>query len=173
MDMERIHIYESDDAGSITKLEYAFVDSRFGEVLTACDDIGLCFAGFVTDGRGRALDELRTRFPHAELAENANAAADVFGETGSIHIAGSRFRRNIWKTLLKVGKGSTVTYAQLAAMAGVPRAVRAAASAVAGNPISVVVPCHRVVRSDGTTGQYYWGADLKRRLLEYEKSDVL
>ena len=163
-------IYESDDPRAIAELRYAFVPTPFGEALTACDGHGLCFAGFVTDERPAALADLSSRFPCAVLYESADAAVDPFGPVDGIHLSGSEFRRRVWRALLKVGYGDRVSYSQLAAMAGVPRAVRAAASAVAANPLSIVVPCHRVVRNDGSIGQYYWGSDLKDRLLKAEQN---
>ena len=164
-----IEITESSSVESVAELEYAFGPSPFGEVLTAVDDCGLCFAGFVTADRRSALDDLHRRFPRAALKEVPSAFVDIFGEVEAVHIVGSEFRRKVWKTLLGVGRGCRISYSQLADMAGMPRSVRAVASAVADNPLSIVVPCHRVVRSDGATGEYYWGAELKRRLLEAEK----
>lgn len=161
-------IFESDSRFGIERLDYAFATSAFGEVLTACDEWGLCFAGFVTEDRTAALADLKRRFPRARLAENEAARTDIFGEVGSLHLAGTAFQRRVWHTLLTVGRGERISYSELAARAGVPRAVRAAASAVAANPLSIVIPCHRIVRNDGSTGRYYWGAELKRRLLESE-----
>ncbi|MCH5329494.1 MAG: methylated-DNA--[protein]-cysteine S-methyltransferase [Alistipes sp.] len=164
-----VKIYESDDTGEIGRLRYAFSESRFGEVLTACDNLGLCFAGFVCGGgRDDALADMKARFPAARFEEDASAVVDVFGVVGALHIAGTPFRRRVWRTLLEVRRGERLSYSQLAAAAGVPRAVRAVASAVAANPISVAIPCHRVVRNDGTIGNYHWGAGLKRLLLEAE-----
>ena len=162
-------IFESESRSVVTHLRFAFSGSPFGEVLTACDDKGLCFAGFVTAGRAEALADLSRRFPRARLEERAEAAVDVFGDVEALHLAGTGFQRRVWRALLTVGRGETLSYSQLAARAGVPRAVRAAASAVAANPLSIIVPCHRIVRNDGSTGEYFWGSELKRRLLEAER----
>lgn len=164
-----MRIFESDTAAEVVDLRYAFSPSPFGEVLTACDDAGLCFAGFVVESRRLALADLSRRFPRARLHESADAAVDVFGTAESLHLVGTPFKRRVWLALLGVGRGETVSYSQLAALAGVPRAVRAAASAVASNPLSVIVPCHRVIRNDETLGQYFWGSELKRQLLEAER----
>ena len=164
-------ITESNDVSAIRNLRYAFSDSPFGEVLTACDEFGLCFAGFAVAGRSQALGELSRRFPAARLGQSAEAAVDIFGEVEALHLAGTRFRLRIWRELLAVKRGERISYSQLATRAGVPRAVRAAASAVASNPVSIVIPCHRVVPSDGSTGKYHWGAELKQMLLESEKKD--
>lgn len=162
-------IFESDNKKSVTVLRYAFADTPFAESLTACSDLGLCFAGFVAGGdRTSALADLSRRFPRAVLYESADAAVDIFGDVEALHLVGTEFQRLVWRTLLTVPSGETLSYSQLAARAGVPRAVRAAASAVAANPLSIIVPCHRIIRNDGSTGQYFWGAELKKRLLEAE-----
>lgn len=165
-------IFESSDKGSICELRYSFGESAFGPTLTACDDAGLCFAGFVTGDRAAALADLSRRFPCARLTEHESAAVDIFGEVETLHLVGTPFQRRIWHSLLSVGRGERISYSQLAERAGVPRAVRAAASAVAANPLSIIIPCHRIVRNDGSTGEYFWGSELKRLLLEAERSET-
>ena len=81
---------------------------------------------------------------------------------------GSAYFRDVWREMRRIPAGSTMSYAELAARAGAPRAVRAAASACARNNVCLVVPCHRVVRTDGTLGGYFYGLDVKRRLLAHE-----
>lgn len=163
-------ICESESRRAVSLLRYAFCATPFGEVLTACDGLGLCYAGFVVEsGREGALADMQRRFPAAR-PEAGGSPVDIFGEVGAIHLSGTAFQRTVWRALLGVGRGERISYSELAARAGFPRAVRAAASAVASNPLSIVVPCHRVVRSDGCAGNYFWGADLKSRLLEWEAS---
>lgn len=82
---------------------------------------------------------------------------------------GTLFQKQVWKVLLKIKKGQTKTYAEVAQMVGRPTAVRAVASAVAKNSIAVLIPCHRVVRSDGGVGEYRWGKKWKERVLNSEK----
>ncbi len=81
---------------------------------------------------------------------------------------GTPFQIKVWKALLKIKSGTTKTYAEVAKMIGKPAAVRAVASAIAKNNIAILVPCHRVIRSDGTIGEYRWGKELKRKLLQSE-----
>ena len=81
----------------------------------------------------------------------------------------SAFRERVYKALMNVPRGTTVSYSQLAALAGHPTAVRAVATAVARNPFACLVPCHRVVPANGSTGRYRWGEKLKAALLELEK----
>lgn len=86
-----------------------------------------------------------------------------------LNLQGTSFQKQVWKVLLKIKKGQTKTYAEVARMVGRPTAVRAVASAVAKNSIAVLIPCHRVVRSDGGVGEYRWGTSVKAELLGSEK----
>lgn len=162
-------ISESSDKRKIKELRYAFVDTPFGCTLTACTELGICFAGFCCGDRQAALDDLSRRFPCAALHESGSAALDIFAPTDAVHLIGTDFQRRVWRALLTVGAGETLSYSRLAERAGAPRAVRATASAVASNPLSIIVPCHRIIRNDGSTGEYYWGSELKKRLLEAEQ----
>jgi AraC family transcriptional regulator, regulatory protein of adaptative response / methylated-DNA-[protein]-cysteine methyltransferase len=82
---------------------------------------------------------------------------------------GTPFQKLVWQTLHKVPHGSRMTYSELASKLGMPRAVRAVASAVANNPISIIIPCHRIVPKGGGIGKYRWGVEMKKKLLEREE----
>ena len=100
-------------------------------------------------------------------------ATSGFGQNGTVlklHLRGTPFQAKVWNTLLKIPFGSVASYKQVAALTDNPRAVRAAASAIARNPVAYVIPCHRVIHSDGTTGQYRWHRDRKAAMLMWEKS---
>lgn len=103
----------------------------------------------------RIVDHLRGRAPHLDLPTDIQATA---------------FQRRVWEELRRIPYGATKTYSEVARAIGRPNAVRAVARACATNPVSVVVPCHRVVREDGNLAGYRWGIDRKRRLLEREKT---
>ena len=90
----------------------------------------------------------------------------------SLDLCGTAFQLKVWKALQQIPFGKTISYSEVAHAIGQPTAIRAVASAIARNPIAVVIPCHRVVHSDGSTGQYHWGAKLKKRLIQWEH-DVL
>lgn len=92
------------------------------------------------------------------------------GREVSLDLQGTPFQQRVWKELLRVPRGKTISYAELARRAGKPRAVRAAASACARNPVALVVPCHRVISSDGSLGGFGWGLDRKKKLLEMEQT---
>lgn len=86
----------------------------------------------------------------------------------NMSLSGTAFQRKVWQALLEIPSGTTETYQQVAERIGDPKAVRPLANAVAANPIAVIIPCHRVVRSDGKIGGYRWGEDVKRKLLDRE-----
>lgn len=93
-----------------------------------------------------------------------------FSEKHKLQPRGTDFQKQVWKALLKIKKGQTRTYAEVAQMIGKPTAVRAVASAIAKNNIAILIPCHRVVRSDGSVGEYRWASGLKKKILKTEGS---
>jgi AraC family transcriptional regulator of adaptative response/methylated-DNA-[protein]-cysteine methyltransferase len=122
---------------------------------------------------------LSDEFSAAELAEEAmpeiaaKVRAFITGE-GSLarvplDIRGTVFQRRVWEALRRIPRGETRTYGEIARQIGAPAAVRAVGSACGANPVALVVPCHRAVRTDGGLGGYAWGLTVKRRLLELEK----
>jgi AraC family transcriptional regulator of adaptative response/methylated-DNA-[protein]-cysteine methyltransferase len=87
-----------------------------------------------------------------------------------VDLLGTAFQKRVWDALMKIPEGETRSYAELAAAVGAPRAARAVASACAHNRIAIVVPCHRVIRGDGSAGGYRWGLPLKQQLLQRERA---
>jgi len=146
---------------------------------------GVCFAEF-GDTEAELLERLRAEFPRAELTPStqANSAElDAWIESLDAHIArdaprpdlpldlrGTAFQIRVWRFLLGIPEGGTLSYSDLAAGIGAPKAARAAASACAANRIAVLVPCHRVLRGDGGLGGYRWGLARKRALLAVEST---
>ncbi len=128
--------------------------------------------------------DLRHRLPNAAIAEMGDApdslADDVAGLLESpwmpldipLDVSGTAFQRIVWNELRMIPSGSTATYAQIARQIGRPRAVRAVAQACAANPLVVVVPCHRVLRSDGGISGYRWGVQRKKELLARESAAI-
>lgn len=122
--------------------------------------------------------DLTARFPGARFIDApealAPAIATLIAGTGEIRVrlAGTPFQTRVWQTLLEVPAGKVVSYATLAGMIGQPRAVRAVGTAVGQNPVSWVVPCHRVTRTGGAIGGYHWGEAAKRALLVREGAIV-
>jgi AraC family transcriptional regulator of adaptative response/methylated-DNA-[protein]-cysteine methyltransferase len=99
------------------------------------------------------------------FAENPALALDL-----PLHIRGTAFQRRVWQALREIPCGATRTYAELAKAVGHPRAVRAVAGACAANPVALAIPCHRVIRTDGSLSGYRWGVDRKAKLLASERA---
>ena len=160
------------DRNSIRQVEYDFVQSAFGEILSAwcCEwERELCFATFTTYlGREAVFAELRALFPSATMRKIDSKEDIITTPPQRILLAGTQFRIDVWRALLTIERGKTTTYSALATIAGHPTAIRAVATSVGRNPISVIVPCHRIVPASGGVGNYHSGAEIKRRLLEWE-----
>jgi AraC family transcriptional regulator of adaptative response/methylated-DNA-[protein]-cysteine methyltransferase len=145
-------------------------------MLVAATDKGVCRLSF---GHGR--EELERLFPSAELVEGGSefsallqrvvAAIDdpSSGRDIPVDVRGTAFQERVWRELRKIPPGETRSYAEIAAAVGKPRAVRAAGSANGANHVPVLIPCHCVVRSDGSLGGYAYGLEIKQKLLEREK----
>ncbi|GFI53662.1 bifunctional transcriptional activator/DNA repair enzyme Ada [Alistipes sp.] len=146
---------------------YTFVDTPYGEAVAVFTHKGLCYLGFTRNDRACVLRHVADTFPNMRLAE-CERTVDPLSDDVVLHLIGTPFRVDVWRALIGVERGRTVSYSELARRAGHPRAVRAAASAVACNPVSLLVPCHRIVRSDGSVGEYYWGSAMKCRILRDE-----
>ena len=126
------------------------------------------------------MRDLQDRFPRATLiggdSRFEKVVARVVGlvETPAIgldlplDVRGTAFQQRVWRALRAIPAGATVSYADLAAKIGSPKAVRAVAQACAANPLAVAIPCHRVVKHDGSLSGYRWGVERKRKLLERE-----
>lgn len=161
--------------GAGVTIRWAIAETSLGPMLVAATDKGVCRLSF-----GEAEAELAARFPHAELVEGgadfAGLLHRVIGaveQPGTAHdipldVKGTAFQEAVWAQLRKIPPGETRSYAQIAAAAGNPRAVRAAGSANGANCVAVLIPCHRVVRSDGALGGYAYGTLIKQTLLERE-----
>ena len=161
--------------GAGVTIRWAVVASSLGPMLVAATDKGVCRLSF---GRGR--EELERLFPNAELVEGgADFAALVqrvvaaiddpaSGRDIPVDVRGTAFQERVWQELRRIPPGETRSYAEIAAAAGNPRAVRAAGSANGANHVPVLIPCHCVVRSDGSLGGYAYGLEIKKKLLERE-----
>jgi AraC family transcriptional regulator of adaptative response/methylated-DNA-[protein]-cysteine methyltransferase len=164
-------------AGEI--IHTAAADCRFGRLLVGATDKGVCFIGFAEPDEA-LLADLRRRFPRASieaddaaLAGTVRAVLDFLEEPKQalglpLDLRGTAFQQLVWRTLTRIPPGQTRSYAEVAAMVGNPRAVRAVARSCATNPVALAVPCHRVVGSDGALTGYRWGVPRKRALLERE-----
>jgi AraC family transcriptional regulator of adaptative response/methylated-DNA-[protein]-cysteine methyltransferase len=168
------------DGGRGETIRYVVKDSPLGPLLVAATSKGICRLTF---DEGETV--LKRRFPHATVlpddgtisawAEGALTAIEHPAQTPElpIDVRGTAFQEAVWKELRRIPLGETRSYADIAAAVGQPHAVRAVGTANGSNPVAVLVPCHRVIRSDGSLGGYAGGLDRKRKLLAAEGADPL
>jgi len=159
-------------------IQYNYFDCLFGKVLIASTDIGICYIAFDDDGK-TALDELKQLYPKAIYTKQTNSiqqhALEIFNRSNSqsdtimLHVKGTDFQLSVWEELLNIPMGKLTTYGNLADQLNNPKACRAVGSAVGANPVSFLIPCHRVIQSTGKYGQYHWGSDRKKAMIEWEK----
>jgi AraC family transcriptional regulator of adaptative response/methylated-DNA-[protein]-cysteine methyltransferase len=165
------------DGGRGETIRWSVVSSALGPMLVAATAKGICRLTFEDDERS-----LRRIFPNATLVEDDGSMGElVAGALAAVElpatapelpidVAGTAFQEAVWRELRKIPPGETRSYAQIAAAVGKPGAVRATGSANGANHVAVLIPCHRVVRSDGSLGGYAGGIDRKRKLLEAEQA---
>jgi len=166
--------------GKGMKLGYTIARSPLGKVLVAATDRGVS-AVYLGEGESALVSELRKEYPRAEITEAPGAyqrwVKEVVRRTEGqppqtelpLDLQATAFQRRVWQELQRIPLGATRTYSQVARALGKPSAVRAVAHACARNPVSVVVPCHRVIRGDGDLAGYRWGLSRKQRLLDEER----
>ncbi len=170
--------YRSGGAG--LEVGYGFHATPFGECLVAETSRGICWMSFVQHGdRAREVEHLKKSWPHASLAEDPGAAAEAVArafqlestpESGEIRLVlrGTNFQIKVWEALLAIPPGFMVAYEDVAERIGRPTSSRAVGNAVGSNPISFLIPCHRVIRKVGTFGNYGGGRERKKAILAWE-----
>ena len=167
--------------GKNMKIGYAIAKSSLGKILVGATERGIS-AVYLGDADAKLQEELRNEYPQAEIS----AAGDSFKRwvkeivqrvEGNpprlelpLDLQATAFQRRVWQELQRIPRGSTRTYTQVARALGNPKAVRAVARACATNPVSIVVPCHRVIRGDGSLAGYRWGLSRKEQLLAQERA---
>lgn len=168
------------DGGRDTVIRHTVAPSTLGLVLVAATERGLC-AIEIGDDAEALVAGLRARFPaasfvsgdaaFAELVDRVVALVDGKGDAAALplDLRGTAFQQRVWQALRAIPAGETLSYADLAARIGRPGASRAIASACAANSLAIAVPCHRIVRGDGSVSGYRWGVERKRALLARER----
>jgi AraC family transcriptional regulator of adaptative response/methylated-DNA-[protein]-cysteine methyltransferase len=163
--------------GHGVEVNFGYGKTPFGEALLGWTDKGICFLGFAhNEGKDRLWSHFRQQWPDAILSEDQSQAnlrlTEIF--TGSEHkelkiwLRGSPFQLRIWEALLSLPPGVHCTYGQLASLTGNAGASRATGTAIGRNPVSWLIPCHRVINSIGTLGGYRWGINTKQAMIGYE-----
>ena len=166
--------------GKDMKIGYAIAKSALGKVLVAATDRGVS-AVYLGDVDAKLIEELGEEYPRAEITPAANSFENWVQEIVQrvegkpprlelpLDLQATAFQRRVWLELQRIPSGTTRTYTQVARALGNPKAVRAVARACASNPVSIVVPCHRVIREDGSLAGYRWGLTRKKQLLAQER----
>jgi AraC family transcriptional regulator of adaptative response/methylated-DNA-[protein]-cysteine methyltransferase len=173
--------------GAGLEMTYGFHASPFGLALVVATERGIAGLAFADSddeaGRRKALDDMTRRWPAATFTPAPEAteaeARRIFSADGwdkarpiRLVLIGTDFEVRVWQALLKVPMGRAVTYSDLARFVGAPDAQRAVGSAVGRNPVSFVVPCHRVMRKDGGLGGYHWGVTRKQAIIGWERGQM-
>ena len=170
--------------GAGEAIRTAFANCVFGRLLVGATDVGVCYLGFA-EPDDALMGDLRQRFPQAVIvADDAGLEAtlgmvlDFLEEPAAalalpLDLRGTVFQQRVWAALCQIPPGETRTYAEVAAMIGAPLAVRAVARSCATNPVSLAVPCHRVVGKSGDLTGYRWGVPRKKALLASERAAVV
>lgn len=163
-------------------IRYTTVNTKLGEVVVASTEKGICCVQFLDGGRPEVA--LGTEFPRAMLVRDDHRSKEIAEvirglASGSpvrtslpIDLRGTLFQQQVWQELRKIPAGMTRSYSEVAEALGRPSATRAVARACATNHVAMLVPCHRVVRGDGSLSGYRWGTERKRALLHSEKTSA-
>jgi AraC family transcriptional regulator of adaptative response/methylated-DNA-[protein]-cysteine methyltransferase len=185
-------VYEKSDAqlgmtpatyqkgGKNMKIGYAIAKSSLGKILVGATERGIS-AVYLGDADAKLVEELRDEYPQAEISATGGSFEQWVKEIVQrvegnpprlelpLDLQATAFQRRVWQELQMIPRGSTRTYTQVARALGNPKSVRAVARACAMNPVSIVVPCHRVIRQDGSLAGYRWGLSRKQQLLAQER----
>ena len=169
--------------GEGLQIHWTILETELGLALVAATERGLCSIA-LGDDPAKLEAELRGEFPNAEIARVQDGRDEFLaprvqlvarllrGQSGTldIELIGTAFQQRVWEALMKIPRGQTLSYAQLSQSLGRPNAARAVARACAQNRLAVIVPCHRIIRGDGSLGGYRWGLPLKDELLQRERA---
>ncbi|MDR1543182.1 MAG: methylated-DNA--[protein]-cysteine S-methyltransferase [Prevotellaceae bacterium] len=160
-------------------IDYDFFETVFGKIMIASTPKGVCYLGFESKEKS-VLEDLKSRFPQSVFTQKStdfqqialNIAQNIVDNNKilKLHIKGTDFQFKVWDNLLKIPFGELSTYGKIATEIGLPKACRAVGTAVGSNPVSIIIPCHRVVQTSGKLGGYYWGIERKKQILAHENT---
>ncbi len=155
------------------EISYETFPSIFGVCLVATCEDKICYMGFSEDS-SLLIKDLKGRFPDVIFHEKKPSLFTSelkYRGTEGLHllVQGTPFQIQVWKILMEIERGKVTSYQHIAEKLGDIKKVRAVANAIGDNPISLFIPCHRVVHKRGTLGGYYWGLDIKKKMLNWEK----
>jgi AraC family transcriptional regulator of adaptative response/methylated-DNA-[protein]-cysteine methyltransferase len=168
---------EYKNGGENLSINFSFAESPFGNILVASTPKGICYMAF-TDDEQQAIFELQQRFPNASYKQITDLiqqnALYIFSHDWSkldqvkLHLKGTAFQLKVWEALLKIPMGALTTYKTIASGIDNPNALRAVGTAIGQNPVAFIIPCHRVIQSAGTFGNYHWGSYRKTAMIGWE-----
>lgn len=168
--------------GDGLQIDYALFDSPFGRCAIAATPRGLCFMGFYSDDNFADFkNDMTSRFPLAQFNQNISAVGHyydaIFSKNSNpgkikLFVHGTNFQVKVWEALLRIPEGMVCSYRDIARFIGQPNASRAVGSAVGANPVSYLIPCHRVIQSMGIFGNYHWGSARKKAMLLWESGET-
>jgi AraC family transcriptional regulator of adaptative response/methylated-DNA-[protein]-cysteine methyltransferase len=181
MNIEGMTPAEYKNGGKALSINYSFAESPFGNIIVASTPKGICYMAFADD-RNEAFNNLYAQFPNAQYTQMVDIAQQnalfIFKKDWTelskikLHLKGTSFQLKVWEALLNIPMGGLSTYSSVAAAIHQPNASRAVGSAVGDNPVAFLIPCHRVIKSTGETGQYHWGATRKSAMIGWEAAKV-
>ena len=168
---------EFKNGGKDLCIYYSFAESPFGNLIVASTEKGICYMAF-EDDEVIAFKDLTTKFPNAHYEQKLTMiqqhALFIFQNDWSklpeirLHLKGTPFQLKIWESLLKIPMGKLSTYGTIAQQIGSPKASRAVGTAIGHNPVAFLIPCHRVIQSNGNFGGYMWGNTRKTAIIGWE-----
>ncbi|MEE9398579.1 MAG: methylated-DNA--[protein]-cysteine S-methyltransferase [Methylococcales bacterium] len=170
--------------GRDLNIDYGLGRSPFGLVFIAATERGICHLSFLANENiSDSVKSLQQDWPNAEINENRNRIETLRNKIFNSHtetnqkfhlfIQGSNFQTKVWESLLKIPHGMVYSYQQIATSIAAPSAARAVANAIGKNPVSLLIPCHRVIRNTGVIGGYRWGRERKQAILAWESANKL
>ena len=172
---------EYKNGGKNLIIKYSYAETPFGEIIIASTHKGICYLSFV-ENKKSALELLVSNYPTATFNNatdpNQQSALSFFDHSEEhpehilLHLKGTDFQLKVWEALLKIPLGKLTTYGDIAQQISNPKACRAVGSAIGSNPIAYIIPCHRVIQSTGTFGQYMWGSTRKTAIIGWESGKI-
>jgi len=168
---------EYKNGGENLQINYSFAESPFGNILIASTAKGICYMAFFDD-EAKVIKDLTSHFPNAQYRQRMDLAQQnamyIFTHDWSklneikLHLKGTDFQLKVWEVLLRIPMGELSTYGKIADAIQNPKASRAVGSAIGSNPVSFLIPCHRVIQATGAIGGYMWGPVRKSAIIGWE-----
>ena len=181
MNIEGMTPGEFKNGAESLEINYSFAESPFGNILIASTLKGICYLAFAQE-ENEAFKRLNQKFPNAQFKQKLDLmqqnALFIFTQDWKkldqikLHLKGTDFQLKVWEALLKVPFGGLTTYGDIAKKIQNPKASQAVGTAVGDNPVAFLIPCHRVIQSTGTLGQYHWGSTRKTAMIGWEAAKV-